>query len=459
MNELLDGLYALKLSGNLTAHAPKSLPRPTPLRTQPLRLSRLHIKKESSTNMDPVESKKVRGGGTTKTNKRKLLLDNKKNKMTTAKEEANKKRSTTSSKTTTTATRATPGKKNRWTNGKGTHQYMKVQTKREDQGARTPKWLLCSLKHRFGTFHDPCPHAAKFRVDGLKSKWKAVNYINPPFQDCKAWFKKGAKESVRGNHCIFLVPASRLHRSYFSEIFKSVTAIEILSRTIAFEGYDSALPQALMLLHMGEKVPRLLTIPPRLHQMKVPAPHSFFQVSSMVTKCGIKCHVLGNVLSMPLRNLMKKWKLHGRSAAMAILFPSRLETPAVHSEVLPHTIGMFACVGTLRPTATSDKVWSPSILAVFGPRDSCFKKLVDHPWVQPESTPITSFDVMSAMENFQKASLETKPPKGKTRKTTEERKAGQMKTEILVQQEIAEIQTSHSAAAAATSSMSEDNTF
>eukprot|EP01004_Peranema_trichophorum_P001700 NODE_1214_length_2067_cov_38.418724_g1023_i0.p1 GENE.NODE_1214_length_2067_cov_38.418724_g1023_i0~~NODE_1214_length_2067_cov_38.418724_g1023_i0.p1 ORF type:complete len:599 (+),score=121.16 NODE_1214_length_2067_cov_38.418724_g1023_i0:171-1799(+) len=274
------------------------------------------------------------------------------------------------------------------------NQYLKVQTKREDQGACTPNWLLSVLEQTWGKFYDPCPHTKKAqkKKDGLSVDWHSVNYINPPFTKAKEWLEKGKAESKKGKHCVFLLPANRMHRSYFASVFTAVTAVEVLSKTIAFQGYDKPLPHALMLVHMGDR-PSLQTKQTYLHIMKVPDPSSFEQVRQMVKQHGYPCYVLDNSLTNPLQKIMDTWAKHRKP--MAILFPARLECRVVHSHVLSNADGLYACVGCLRPSESLSKVWSPSILAVFGKGS---KDLNSHPWVSSHKVPVFSYNVDTAMQ-------------------------------------------------------------
>jgi hypothetical protein len=69
----------------------------------------------------------------------------------------------------------------------------------------TPQTVYEQLDKEFHFNHDPCP--SKGKADGLTSKWKKRNFINPPFSQVAASVQKGYKESLQGKLCVFLVAA------------------------------------------------------------------------------------------------------------------------------------------------------------------------------------------------------------------------------------------------------------
>ena len=102
----------------------------------------------------------------------------------------------------------------------------------------TPKYLLKIIKDEFGKFYDPCPINAKF--NGLKERWRKVNYINPPYnlKDKTAFVKKAIFEASQGNTCILLLPAST-ETQIFMELWNSAHEIRLLHKRVCFEGYNT----------------------------------------------------------------------------------------------------------------------------------------------------------------------------------------------------------------------------
>lgn len=102
----------------------------------------------------------------------------------------------------------------------------------------TPNYLLDMIRKEFGSFYDPCPLNADF--DGLKSDWKAVNYINPPYNlKYKTLFvKKAITESLQGKICILLLPVTT-ETQCFKELWNYANEIRFLYKRVCFKGLNS----------------------------------------------------------------------------------------------------------------------------------------------------------------------------------------------------------------------------
>lgn len=62
--------------------------------------------------------------------------------------------------------------------------------------------------------------------DGLKENWRAVNWCNPPFNECRKWVAKAFLESKKGNKIAMLIPA-RTETAYFHEYILHNPDVEI----------------------------------------------------------------------------------------------------------------------------------------------------------------------------------------------------------------------------------------
>jgi len=102
----------------------------------------------------------------------------------------------------------------------------------------TPSYILDDIRKEFGNFFDPCPIHANF--DGLSMDWKAVNYINPPYnrKDKEAFIRKAYKESLKGKKCVMLLPVSTSTK-IFHEIIYPYAEIRFLKGRVKFKGYNS----------------------------------------------------------------------------------------------------------------------------------------------------------------------------------------------------------------------------
>ena len=102
----------------------------------------------------------------------------------------------------------------------------------------TPNYILDAIKDEFGDFFDPCPLNADF--DGLKIDWKAVNYINPPYnrKDKELFIRKAYSEYLKGKTCIMLLPVSTSTK-IFHELIYPNAEIRFLKGRVKFKGYNS----------------------------------------------------------------------------------------------------------------------------------------------------------------------------------------------------------------------------
>lgn len=118
--------------------------------------------------------------------------------------------------------KATPEVKKEWKEQKiSTHRAF-LETTNKDKGMsehsrktlfssdhddwETPEDEYNKLDKEFKFDYDPCPLKSTF--DGLKTKWKKHNFINPPYSNVAEFLKKGHDELNNGNAeiLVYLIP-------------------------------------------------------------------------------------------------------------------------------------------------------------------------------------------------------------------------------------------------------------
>lgn len=117
---------------------------------------------------------------------------------------------------------------------------MKNRKKIHDDWA-TPDYILTYIKNKYFKgldFFDPCPLNSEF--DGLEIDWGVRNYINPPYErKCKeAFIRKAYQESLKGNHCVMLLPVST-STNIFHDIILPNCNIEFLHGRVKFIGINT----------------------------------------------------------------------------------------------------------------------------------------------------------------------------------------------------------------------------
>lgn len=102
----------------------------------------------------------------------------------------------------------------------------------------TPQYILDYIKKEYGKFFDPCPINPTF--DGLKLKWKKVNFINPPYniKDKTSFIKKAVFEASQNKICILLIPVVT-ETKIFIELWNYAHKIYFIHKRIKFKGYNS----------------------------------------------------------------------------------------------------------------------------------------------------------------------------------------------------------------------------
>ena len=143
----------------------------------------------------------------------------------------------------------------------------------KDQVAQTPPTMLKIVDRLyFGGrgFYDPCP--VRPVRDGLKTPWRARNYVNPEFKQIRLWAEKAVSEP---GVTVMLMPA-RVGTRYQSEVvLPNAVSIIIWSNRIAFPPHEGHLgiPIITVQIHGSAKmhpVPGLVLHPLRFDYWRLP---------------------------------------------------------------------------------------------------------------------------------------------------------------------------------------------
>jgi len=110
----------------------------------------------------------------------------------------------------------------------------------EDQTGLTPSKFYRILNKEFNFDFDPCPEYPTF--DGLICDWKKSNFINPPYDNQKAWVEKAYNESLKNKICVMLLPARTDTRLFHDFIFKKAHEIRFIKGRLQFGGYTNSAP-------------------------------------------------------------------------------------------------------------------------------------------------------------------------------------------------------------------------
>lgn len=132
------------------------------------------------------------------------------------------------------------------------HVFQKKNMSDRDQFAQTPTSLLQAFEAEYGAFDfDPCPVNPTF--DGLQIEWGTNNYVNPPFNNLKAWLAKSIVEWRKGKSVVFLMPI-RIHTAYFLDMIlplfqENLITMHIIRGGVKFQNYEHRAPFGMMFLH------------------------------------------------------------------------------------------------------------------------------------------------------------------------------------------------------------------
>ena len=118
------------------------------------------------------------------------------------------------------------------------------------QDWKTPKAVYQILDAEFHFDHDPCP--PHFKVDGLTSIWGSTNFVNPPYDQLKAWLKKGYEEYQKGKTVVFLIP-SRTDTIGWHDYCMKAEEIRFIKGRLCFDdsGKRAPFPSAIVIFRAG----------------------------------------------------------------------------------------------------------------------------------------------------------------------------------------------------------------
>ena len=84
---------------------------------------------------------------------------------------------------------------------------------------------------------DPCPLFSS--VDGLKTEWGNINFVNPPYSKLKAWIEKSIEQAKKGKKVTLLIPA-RTDTKAFKMLFEYGSTITLISGRLRFNEANCA---------------------------------------------------------------------------------------------------------------------------------------------------------------------------------------------------------------------------
>ena len=105
---------------------------------------------------------------------------------------------------------------------------------------KTPKWLLEALNTEFHFDYDPCPTSPQ--VDGLKSNWGNINFVNPPYgKQISRWIQKGYQEFLKRKTVVFLLP-SRTDTAWWHDLVMRASEIRFIRGRLRFDDQKNPAP-------------------------------------------------------------------------------------------------------------------------------------------------------------------------------------------------------------------------
>jgi len=110
----------------------------------------------------------------------------------------------------------------------------------ELQTGKTPNDLYNNLDQEFNFDFDPCPNDPTF--NGLLCNWKKSNFVNPPYNNQKAWVEKAYNESLKDKICVMLLPARTDTKLFHEFIFKKAHEIRFIKGRLRFKQYTNSAP-------------------------------------------------------------------------------------------------------------------------------------------------------------------------------------------------------------------------
>ena len=105
---------------------------------------------------------------------------------------------------------------------------------------KTPRALYQALDTEFRFDYDPCP--AKPKIDGLRSDWGNINFVNPPYgKEITKWIQKGYQESLKKKTVVFLLP-SRTDTRWWHDYIMKADEIRFIRGRLRFDDQKNPAP-------------------------------------------------------------------------------------------------------------------------------------------------------------------------------------------------------------------------
>ena len=136
--------------------------------------------------------------------------------------------------------------------------------------ARTPEELLKALQCIFGEMHDPCP--TEYKMNGLESKWKAVNYVHPPYRGeaIENWISKAMQQAMLHDALSVLLLPEWKRKPWFIMLAKHAQMF-FFKENIRFEPYCSpaAYRSILVVIDRKATIKVQSALPARISKLKL----------------------------------------------------------------------------------------------------------------------------------------------------------------------------------------------
>jgi site-specific DNA-methyltransferase (adenine-specific) len=133
--------------------------------------------------------------------------------------------------------------------------YETAQYTSKRQNWKTPVDLYEKLDKEFDFNFDPCiADEAGFENNGLTIEWGTRSFVNPPYNQLKAWCKKTLVESNKGKLVVMLIP-SRTDTTYWHDYVMRADEIRFIKGRLKFQGaiHNAPFPSAIVIFRPGKR--------------------------------------------------------------------------------------------------------------------------------------------------------------------------------------------------------------
>lgn len=88
---------------------------------------------------------------------------------------------------------------------------------------------------------DPAPAGWNGSFDGLSCEWSSRNYINPPYNNTKAWVEKALVERAKGKLSVFLLMANTT-TEWFATLWNNANEIRFVYPRVNYGDRKTSAP-------------------------------------------------------------------------------------------------------------------------------------------------------------------------------------------------------------------------